>query len=76
MTLNDTQALVDSALAHVLAMHDKVDDLKAADSSDGKEDVPDNYTGYIDGAWQTAILNLFEASNLLQSEIRKAAAGT
>jgi hypothetical protein len=71
MEVNELQALVDAARDHLLAMHDKVDDLKASDPTDGKEDVPDGYTGYLDGAWQMAILNLFEASGLLQAKIRE-----
>ena len=79
MEVNELQDLVTACREHVLVMHDKVDDLKASDASEGnaddKEDIPEGYSGYVDGAYQGALLNMFNATHLLGDKIAAAAAG-
>ena len=73
MELNEIQDLVDTTLTHLLAMNDKVDDLKKKDdefgNADDKADLPEGFDSYVDGAYQGAVLNLFKATNLLGAKI-------
>ncbi len=69
---NDAQDLVDTAFAHVLAMSHALVDLKKTDPSDSMEDLPEGYSSYIDGSYQTAVLNLFNASDLVRAKITAA----
>ena len=72
MDLNALQDLIDACTKHVLVMHDKVDDLKDDDPNAGKEELPEGYDTYVNGAYQMSILNLFSATQLLKEEIKKA----